>query len=102
MQGPQKCGPCIAFAIASNSPAGYLLFMPNLPAAPLTRRHVLQTAVLQTALSAGALGIVSALAPRAAAAAGATQPGFQVHRWKRDEKNPVLPPGPAPFDVACC
>lgn len=27
---------------------------------------------------------------------------FQVHSWQRDERNPVLPPGPAPFDAECC
>lgn len=27
---------------------------------------------------------------------------FQVHAWQRDERNPILPPGPAVFDMACC
>jgi predicted GH43/DUF377 family glycosyl hydrolase len=27
---------------------------------------------------------------------------FQVHSWQRDARNPILPPGPAAFDVGCC
>ncbi|HWL55017.1 MAG TPA: hypothetical protein VNQ90_21420 [Chthoniobacteraceae bacterium] len=30
------------------------------------------------------------------------QAPFQVHSWQRDERNPVLPPGPSAFDVECC
>lgn len=29
-------------------------------------------------------------------------PKFQIHAWKRDERNPVLPPGDKGFDVGCC
>jgi predicted GH43/DUF377 family glycosyl hydrolase len=33
----------------------------------------------------------------------AAQPGeFTVHAWQRDPHNPILPPGPATFDVRCC
>jgi hypothetical protein len=27
---------------------------------------------------------------------------FEVHQWQRDPRNPVLPPGPADFDVKAC
>jgi len=27
---------------------------------------------------------------------------FRVHAWKRDPRNPVLPPGGGEFDVGCC
>lgn len=27
---------------------------------------------------------------------------FRIHKWKRDANNPVLRPGPEPFDVGCC
>lgn len=27
---------------------------------------------------------------------------FQIHDWKRDERNPVLPPSDKGFDVGCC
>lgn len=27
---------------------------------------------------------------------------FRVHQWERDERNPVLPPGPNEFDEGCC
>lgn len=27
---------------------------------------------------------------------------FQIHQWQRDPRNPVLPPGPADFDVSAC
>jgi predicted GH43/DUF377 family glycosyl hydrolase len=27
---------------------------------------------------------------------------FQVHQWKKDPQNPVLPNGGGPFDVGCC
>lgn len=27
---------------------------------------------------------------------------FRAHRWERDPRNPILPPGGAPFDVSCC
>ena len=27
---------------------------------------------------------------------------FRVHNWKRDPRNPILPPGPAEFDATAC
>lgn len=27
---------------------------------------------------------------------------FQVHQWRKDPLNPILPPGGGPFDVQCC
>lgn len=27
---------------------------------------------------------------------------FTVHQWQRDERNPILPPGPTDFDIARC
>jgi predicted GH43/DUF377 family glycosyl hydrolase len=27
---------------------------------------------------------------------------FKVHQWRRDENNPILPPGPSSFDIAAC
>jgi predicted GH43/DUF377 family glycosyl hydrolase len=30
------------------------------------------------------------------------QDRFRVHAWQRDERNPILPPGPSPFDVSSC
>lgn len=27
---------------------------------------------------------------------------FHVHRWERDPRNPILPPGPADFDATAC
>ncbi len=27
---------------------------------------------------------------------------FQIHQWQRDPRNPVLPPGPADFDLKAC
>lgn len=27
---------------------------------------------------------------------------FTVHRWRRDSRNPILPPGPADFDATAC
>lgn len=47
--------------------------------------------------SLGALALVAAHA----SAAPATEP-FRVHQWRRDARNPVLPPGGGPFDVGCC
>lgn len=29
-------------------------------------------------------------------------PPFETHRWQRDPRNPVLPPGPDSFDSDCC
>lgn len=55
------------------------------------RRRFLQ------AVAAGSLACWSAPAH----SAESEQP-FEVHRWQRDERNPVLPPGPASFDVGCC
>ena len=34
--------------------------------------------------------------------AKAAEKKFQVHQWKRDERNPVFPPGGGAFDVGCC
>lgn len=31
-----------------------------------------------------------------------TQNKFQIHQWQRDPRNPVLPPGPADFDLTAC
>jgi hypothetical protein len=49
--------------------------------------------------------LAAGLAPFAAAAAPAA-PKFRVHDWKRDARNPVLPPSPKgganTFDVGCC
>ena len=69
---------------------------------PPTRRQVLLAGA-----AAGVAAALSAVAPRHIAAAEpvagpASRPAFRVHQWQRDEKNPVLPPGPAPFDVSCC
>ncbi len=30
------------------------------------------------------------------------QGGFAIHAWQRDERNPILPPGPSSFDVSAC
>src|SRR5437764_6101825 len=46
--------------------------------------------------------VVAALPAAPAAAA----PGFRVHAWERDRRNPVLPPSPKgganTSDVGCC
>jgi len=47
--------------------------------------------------------VAAVLAP---SRSGAVAPGFKVHKWERDERNPILPPSPKggakEFDVGCC
>src|SRR5688572_10660279 len=52
--------------------------------------------------SVGMGAAVGMALPTVAASRQASRPKFQVHAWKRDPRNPVLPPGPKGFDVGCC
>src|SRR4051794_40858575 len=45
---------------------------------------------------------VLSISPAWAGGRQTEEPKFQVHDWKRDARNPVLPPGPKAFDVGCC
>jgi predicted GH43/DUF377 family glycosyl hydrolase len=45
---------------------------------------------------------VGALALPGRAALGADERKIQVHAWKRDARNPILPPSARGFDVGCC
>src|SRR5262245_50710841 len=59
----------------------------------MQRREWLRRAATATAVIVGGrrkVGAVDEAAP------------FRVHPWRRDERNPVLPPGGGPFDVGCC
>jgi predicted GH43/DUF377 family glycosyl hydrolase len=49
---------------------------------------------------AAAATVIPAAAPRPTWAA--EEAPFQVHQWRRDERNPVLPPGGGAFDKGCC
>lgn len=58
---------------------------------------------LKTAFAAvGSLTVPPFLAASAADPPKPDQRAFLVHAWKRDPRNPVLPPGKQGFDVGCC
>ena len=59
----------------------------------LDRRRFLGTAVT----AAGSLAVSPLLAQ-----VRTGKRSFQVHAWKRDPRNPVLPPSTQGFDVGCC
>lgn len=55
---------------------------------------------LQQSIALAALGASRGIAT---ADDAATSPApFRVHKWERDARNPVLPPGGGAFDVRCC
>ena len=67
---------------------------------PISRRSVLQN-MLGGAVGSSALLGLGGVLPSAVYGDKQLQP-FRTHAWLRDERNPVLPPGPSPFDVSCC
>lgn len=62
--------------------------------ATFNRRRFLQT----TALTAA--GVMAP--PSALFAQNEKAPPFRVHQWRRDARNPILPPGGIEDDVGCC
>lgn len=62
---------------------------------------------LKKAVAVGCAAVAGSLLPGAAGqpAGESAEDGagrFRVHAWKRDPRNPVLPPGGGEFDVGCC
>ncbi len=57
----------------------------------------------RTLLQGAATAVGSLLACTGAALTDqANQTRFRVHAWRRDRRNPVLPPSKAGFDLGCC